>query len=780
MVRIGSLLFRLFLVVIFAVSIWSGVATKSLFAASPASVDRVADEVRSHVEQGDLSQALSLLEPYSANPNEFPKLFSDYLVILVWAGRSDEALPRFEALPATFPRRPYLLLAMARAYFDRGDWERSAALYSELIARDPDDQTAQQEWMEALAAKADSVDPQAQYARARLLQEQGLFWDAALIYARLVQFNPQDQHAAQLYVQMLSELGATSPARGKAEDLLPTDERLRDTLARDAAADRIRWGEYHEAVQRLSALEEKGARYAGDYVVALFKAGRSQEALAVYRRLEASGESPSLETRLAAAGALLDQKQPEEALALYDDVLAADPTLWEARVGKLYALQTLRRWKEADAWLDYLYAHTPDTMVVQGRSVLHPEKFQLRAAHAWYLAHQHRTRDAESAFHSLAIDAPADLEIRNGLAHMSLWRGWPRLSMQEFDILETLAPDYTPAMTGRAMTLNSLAQKEQAREIVADLLEREPHNVYAQQTHRALQVEQMREWRTGVYAHREDSESSDLRLRTELSTPLGLNTRLFSYVLWRRTHYDDSPDSTSTFRRAGIGLDHIVNADWRLRPVVSINYDDGRDPGAALRVDYTPTDHWAFGVFGDSFADGIDGRAHAAGIEAHAYGGDAVWRQSEWRQAGVWYTRTVFSDDNDRDELVAGYEQNLFVKHDWRMRAFLNLYATWNSMGDQTVYFNPKRATNTSLTHMTEQTVWHMYPRYFLHRLYLTAGVYDQHGFGSEPVGDLRYEQVHAFSDRHFLQVGAGFGRSVYDGESVRDLRFDMEFRWRF
>jgi hypothetical protein len=47
-------------------------------------------------------------------------------------------------------------------------------------------------------------------------------------------------------------------------------------------------------------------------------------------------------------------------------------------------------------------------------------------------------------------------------------------------------------------------------------------------------------------------------------------------------------------------------------------------------------------------------------------------------------------------------------------------------------------------------------------------------------VGALRYEQVHAFSDRHFLQVGAGFGRSVYDGESVGDLRFDMEFRWRF
>jgi biofilm PGA synthesis protein PgaA len=782
MTRIGCQLCRLFQGIILAASLSCGVAIQPLFAAPPtAPADRVADEVRSHVERGDLPGALSLLEPYSASPEKFPRLYTDYLVILVWAGRSDEALPRFEALPKSFPRRPYLLLAMARAYADRGDWERSVALYSELVAIAPDDDEARQELVQARSEKSASADSQAQHARARLLQEQGLYWDAALVYARIVRTNPHDLDAVRQYVLMLSGLGATSAARRIAEEKLPPGDGLQDTLARRTVADNIRWGEYEKALRRLSDMEEKGVRN-GDYVVALSRTGRSEEALAAYRSLKSSGESLSVETRLAAAEAFLAQQHPKEALALYEEILAADPALWDARYGKLYALQTLRQWKEADAWLEHLYAQTPFEQSVDGRPGPHPEMFQLRAAHAWYLAHQNRPRDAESAFRSLASDAPADLEVRNGLAHAYLWRGWPRLSLEEFDILRTLAPDYTPAMTGRAMALNSLAEKEQAREIVADLIEREPNNRYAQQTHRALQVEQMMEWRTAIAVHLEDSESSDLRLRTELSAPLGLDTRIFAFLLWRRSHYEDppAPDTTSYFERAGIGIDHVVNAEWRLRPVVSINYDDGRDPGAALRVDYTPTDHWAFGVFGDSFADNIDGRAAATGIDAHAFGADAVWRQSEWRQAGVWYTRTEFSDDNDRDELVAGYEQNLFVKHDWRMRAFLTLYATWNSRGDETIYYNPERATSASLTHMTEQTVWQLYPRYFLHRLYLTGGVYRQDGYGSEPVGSVRYEQEHAFSDRHLLRVGAGFGRSVYDGESVGDLRFDMEFQWRF
>jgi biofilm PGA synthesis protein PgaA len=114
------------------------------------------------------------------------------------------------------------------------------------------------------------------------------------------------------------------------------------------------------------------------------------------------------------------------------------------------------------------------------------------------------------------------------------------------------------------------------------------------------------------------------------------------------------------------------------------------------------------------------------------------------------------------------------------MRVYLDLYTTWNSKGDQTDYFNPERAWALSLTHMTEQTVWHMYQRSFVHRLYVSAGTYHQEGYGNDLIGSLRYEQAHAFTDRHALQAGIGFGRSVYDGELVSDMRLDVVYQWRF
>jgi biofilm PGA synthesis protein PgaA len=67
-----------------------------------------------------------------------------------------------------------------------------------------------------------------------------------------------------------------------------------------------------------------------------------------------------------------------------------------------------------------------------------------------------------------------------------------------------------------------------------------------------------------------------------------------------------------------------------------------------------------------------------------------------------------------------------------------------------------------------------------VHRLYLTVGNYRQQGFGSAFTGALRYEQIHAFSDRHALQAGIGCGRSVYDGEGVYDISLDMVYQWRF
>ncbi|WP_054032198.1 tetratricopeptide repeat protein [Desulfatitalea tepidiphila] len=941
------------------------------------SLDAVARQVSSLVDRGEFEQALALLSPYRDQPAVYPTLASDFLVITLWSGRPADAVCQFEALPDSFPRRPYLLRNMAKAYFDLGRYGPAASLYAEVVALDPSDEIAIEGWGQALAAQgdlgavrqalltlnrsggdpfrvdllearlaffqelyieffeihdrlisaypehADRIaksrddwvaglsqerqthllqhlaraadepdaparaaefhalclvlagqyqqasdrlnelvatsdldlaqvpddrlywyawahfkagrhrqaeegfdtilrrnpasdrarigrlfclaalakydqargeldrlttrrvgDPELDYAQAYLFEKQGRFWDAVQVYDRMRENDPTNATIRRLRLRALADMGATSLAAREAVRDLPSDSDMQSGLELDAAADRIRWEEFDRAADDLSASREDPP-FAYDHIVALNRAERNREATEAYEGLLAAGDGnvPPAWVRLAAADAYAAEEQPLRALEIYDGILREQPDLKEARLGRFYVLQTLRRWEEADAALKALEADTPARLTIDGVERPHPDHFELALIRAWYLAYQGRLAESEDAFEALHAQAPANMDARNGLAHIYLWRGWPRRALPTFNIIDTLDPSYQPSKTGRVAALERLAEKEAARETAAALVTKRPNNPHTRNTWRSLVVDQMEEWRTEAYGQWEDDDSYDTRIRTEISSPLGLKTRMLGFLLWRGTWYDGSSgedDTSAYFRRVGVGLDHIVDADWRLRPSVSVNYNDGREPGASLRVDYTPTDRWLFGVFGDSFSTDVARRARAADIEASLVGADVTWRQSEWRQAGIAYTRSFFSDDNERDEIFMGCQQNLWVSGDWRMRIFLDGYATWNSKGDETVYFNPEQAWGGSVTHMTEQTLWDLYRKSFVHRLYVSAGISRQRGFDSDWAGSLRYEQHHAFSDRHVLQAGIAWGRNVYDGEAVYDISLDVEYQWRF
>jgi tetratricopeptide (TPR) repeat protein len=150
---------RFALIIMPAVLLW-GSTVGAVFSASPvvsqrsaaASAEEVMQKVRVCVRRNDFQQALALLAPYARRPAAFPTLYSDYLVILIWAGDPAAALRRLEALPPSFPRRPYLLRNVAKAYYDQGDFVKAAALYQATCALDPKDRIAREGWAAALTA----------------------------------------------------------------------------------------------------------------------------------------------------------------------------------------------------------------------------------------------------------------------------------------------------------------------------------------------------------------------------------------------------------------------------------------------------------------------------------------------------------------------------------------------------------------------------------------------------------------------------------------------------
>ena len=226
-------------------------------------------------------------------------------------------------------------------------------------------------------------------------------------------------------------------------------------------------------------------------------------------------------------------------------------------------------------------------------------------------------------------------------------------------------------------------------------------------------------------------------------------------------------------------MEHRFNADWQVDGALSASLE-GKEPGVAGSALFTPDDYWSLRAYGDSFTTDIPRRARLADTKAAVVGLEGRWRQSEWREAGARFSHTNFSDGNLRNESFLGYEQNIWVKYDWQMRLFLDLYAGWNSKGDTTDYYNPEQQWTLSATHMTQQTIASSDRRAFVHRLYITLGSNQQKGYGGDWVGSLRYEQEHEFGDRHYLMFGVGGGRSVYDGESVNNLHVELIYQWRF
>jgi biofilm PGA synthesis protein PgaA len=616
------------------------------------------------------------------------------------------------------------------------------------------------------------------FAHAYLFESLKHYWDAIKVYDRMLELYPGMKAAVRLKLRAFSEMGASTIAADQASREMPQDLSLQHSVRNDQGIDRMNWDEGDKAVALLASLLEvsQARRHTFDYIAALNKAGDVRQVIDEYETLEVSGMVIPAWVHEIAAGAYIAEGRPQRALELYDMVLAESPRSSEARLGKFYALQELRRWKAAEGLLASISGDNAAGDDFKNQRFGNQAIFELDMMKGWLLVYQDRLKEADAYFAGMREHVPANLDVRNAQAHVYSWRGWPRRALEEFNIIKTLGPDYVPAFSGRLATMNTLNAKQEAREQLALHLSQHPDNRHLKKLRRAFEIEQMHYLRTEVTAQWDNDDSSELSLRQMLSTPLSLSSRLYSYFLWQPSRQDDE---YADFRRVGVGMVHRFNADWQMDGAVSVGID-GEESGVAASALYTPTDNWSLSAYADTFSIELPRRARLADTKAVATGITATWRQSEWREASAGFNHMDFSDGNLRNEMLLGYEQDLWIKHDWKMRLFLDLYGGWNSKGDTTDYFNPERQWSLSTTHMTQQTVKNNDRHSFLHRLYLTLGNSRQKGYAGQWVGSIRYEQEHEFGDRHFLMLGIGGGRNVYDGEGIDHILIELIYQWRF
>jgi len=932
-----------------------------------ASYQDTLEKAREKTNSGDNREALSLLEPFLADPAQYPVAVSDYIVILVWEERFDEAISKYESLPPSFVKKPYLVRNAAKAYYEKKEFSRALTLYKGLLDQTPSDEEVQKgvvyclvqtgnlndasaylekfqktspdsfqlalmkaellfrrdENSEALKLyreleRRDKIDREAVYrqrehmiggstqekrnallselsmavqsgekgaaedyvltlilnrdydkavkvyseggirysdyllswiawayfktgdaekakqfyqqilnmrpqytraeiglayclaregyderafsvldellkneprntevmfARAFAHESAGRFLYAVQEYDRILDIDPGNDTARKLKVLALSDMGTSSLALEKAEGSDPSDRALLDRVRGDMAAHSIRWKEPRNAMDILSPQAEnrENLRAGFDTVVALSENNDMEDAVRSYEELTERGISPPAWVMESAAEAYLYIERPDRSLELYETALKDrphSPETYNARIGKFYTLQELRKWDEAKQLIEELDRETPET--IKRGKVSRPNwpKADLKLAKGWFLLYEDRLQEAETYFGDLHETAPANTNFRTGLAYTYLWRGWSRRALREFNISVSTDEQDINAQIGKITALNALAFKEQAREEAGNLLKAYPKNRHVQALVRRLEMEEKREISGDFLISSDDDGVDDVQGGVRFTQPVSLYTNVYGLFFWQRT--ESARDGlVSHFNRAGLGMDHVFNSSWKLSQQFSYDYDESEDFGSLTEVTFTPDDHWAVGLSYDSFTTDVPLRARVFGIEADQFRGDITYRESEWRSYRLSHSRMKFSDDNRRFAEMFAYEQGLYTRNNWKTRLFVDLAVTSNS-SDNAPYFNPSSDFSLSATHMIEHTIRRIYQKAFLQRLYLSLGGYKQSGFSTYATGSARYEHDLHFSDLHALLYGVSLGRQVFDGEAATAWSFYLTWRYLF
>ena len=923
------------------------------------------ERAKALIERDEYEQALDLLAPYAAEPERYPTIVSDYLVLLTWEERQNEAIGLYESLPSSFPRRLYLLLNMGRAYYDEGAFQDAAGLYKAaldqsaadeearkgfifssirasawpdaqihlegllpghpdpvplavetitilhseervqemvevyyLTGRDedgtdkkaritrrallaklpdetkdplmtrlmkegaPEDRSAidayllrlvldkrygtatraidatdfditplkreTQAWIAWAYFKGDDVkkskshyrtllasnpgylpgelglsyclasegsdleamtildrvvgrapdNREIHFARAFAHEQAGRLLSAIEEYNTILTLAPENPTALRLKAQAMSDLGMTTQAIEAATRDLPNDRELLDNLRGDQVVDYYEWGETEQALHMLAPLLEDGTnlRARFDHIATLVKHGDHGEAVEAYEELLEEEISPPLWLREIIVDSYSTLGKPSTALALHDKALEEAPNSFRNRMGRFYALQDLRRWAEAEELLNALDDEEPAVYWSGDHARPNWNKAEIAIARGWFHVSQDQLKEGEGHFRALSEKAPANSEIRSALAHIYHWRGWPRRAVREFTIIESRDPGNAGILTGKISALNAAGYREEAREAAAALLEEHPKNRHVRQLVRELTVEEMNELNVELVYTSDEDGTREILAETTLSHHPSLRSRLYGFLLWKKT-WDDSLESY--FRRVGLGIDYLVTPSWRVRQHFAVNTNDGGDFGSFTLVDYHPDDHWRFELSHDSFTTDIDMRARVFDIDASTTVLDATYRESDWRSYALSLSTMRFSDDNTRNAALLHYEQGLWTAGDWKMRLMLDLSTSRNSL-DTAPYFNPESDLSFSATHMTEHTIRRDRNSSLLQRLYLTLGTYKQSQFSNSFIGAVRYEQEHNFSDVNALLFGASAAQNVYDGEGVNSYSLSLNYTGRF
>ena len=793
--------------------------------------DTAYDDLVRQARAGNYGPVLSVLRQVPDKQLSTGQL-SDHLQIASWAGLDSEVVKVYETQARQRQLPLQALTATARAYRNLQRWDEAAALYRRALERDPDNADVQLglalvqadagqpgdavNRAKALVA-AKPGDPHRRLALAYALTRAGATYDALFEYDQAFVRAGSTPEVAREYVFALQRARLPEPALRLARQrpglIEPT---LLRRIEGDVAAERVRLAElatrsekeryviadraladYDQLIRTWSAdaqARDDVRRWRIDRLGALKARARTAEVIHDYQQLIGEGVPiPTYALRWVAAS-YLDQRQPEVAVDMYRQVLAAPDAdqgdRLEDSTALYYALLENDQPEQARELADSLAQSQNPRVELKGLPVGNPndewmDAQQLAAQAGTYGAD---LPGAEQRLAALVEQGPGNIGLRLAQADLYRARDWPRRAESQLKETESMAPRDVGLEVGQGYTALDLQEWRQLDALTDDVVARYPDNRQVQRLQRLREVHDMAELRVSAYGGKSyggaDSGagavngSRDLGIETVLySPPIDEDWRLFGGAGYAT---GDFQEGTGHHRWQRVGVERRTR-DMTLETEISNHsYGYGNKTGARLAAARDIDDHWQYGASLDYLSANTPLRALNSDITANGGSAFLRWRGNESREWQLALSPSRLSDGNRRFEALLTGREGVYSTPGLQVDAGLEVGSSHNSKNADVPYFNPKSDLSVLPTLSANHVLYHRYETAWSQQFQAGAGTYSQRDYGTGAIGLLSYGQRVSWNDVFEAGAALSWLNRPYDGDRESDLRLIIDLTYRF
>ncbi|MFC3901884.1 poly-beta-1,6 N-acetyl-D-glucosamine export porin PgaA [Acinetobacter marinus] len=776
------------------------------------SVDSLREQAVLQIRQGQVEQGLTQLKTLLAQHPTQQKLIADYLMLAYQHQQlSADDLQYIQKIDAaSYPQ--YAYMTTLSALRDQKQFPQAITLAQQFSKQQPSTALslmhgvllAENAQPEEALTQLDQLN-EAQLNTSQRLQLayayriSGNLVKSLTLTEQAYQAEPDNQEAINQYIATLNALGSVEKAQQVAEQhgLADRNNALSYQTKQRYFADQIKqalqvrdyrmaWLEPNinekldqvivEMQDYATQIDQKDPMYKAfnyDLIYVLSERRRSQQAIDLYRQLGYEQQQIPAYVEQAVADAYLNARQPKQAEPLYKHVIAQSEAVdFSAYSGLYYALIEQEKFKEAEQMLEKLDQILPKKQYSDAAGVnadVHPDRSAYINLYGLHQAYSNRLAVAEKYFQDLLAVAPNNESYITQLAMIQRWRNKPLQAEQTLARLNAIEPVSKSRQLNAMQNAQALGNVPAWRTGLEKLEQLDPDDTGVIKARQELDDRDR-----FAISHQTSFGESKADNASEARSLQGLSDRDSTTTLYTpwfkdnfrayaeyRNRWGEFRDGEIEENRYGVGLEWTVNRK-SLSGLVSQS-ESGDRAGVDLQWSHWLNDHWNYGLGVNTAAD-IPMQALVDDHNGQSYQANLTWQKDESRRVNVGYQFTDIDDGNQRQELSASFNQDLWNSAHHRTEGTVYAYYGKNSL-DNADYFNPDHHHSLELNVRHDWMTWRNYEKSLNQVFEAAVGYYAQADYDTLPTYVVQYSHEWDLSRTWQLRYGVGWKQHPYDGE---------------